>query len=96
MSLLQERAAKIAEVHDLYMKGLITEEEYKRRIENLNLEYEDLMLDVFGEHEVAKVNLSQSTTEALVNLQETQTKELDRIYGEAGKTTTDISQGIIR
>lgn len=96
MSLLQERAAKIAEVHDLYMKGLITEEEYKRRIENLNLEYEDLMLDVFGEHEVAKVNLSQSTTEALVNLQETQTKELDRIYDEAGKTTTDISQGIIR
>ena len=96
MSLLQERAAKIAEVHDLYMKGLITEEEYKRRIENLNLEYEDLMLNVFGEHEVAKVNLSQSTTEALVNLQETQTKELDRIYEEAGKTTTDISQGIIR
>ena len=96
MSLLQERAAKIAEVHDLYMKGLITEEEYKRRIENLNLKYEDLMLDVFGEHEVAKVNLSQSTTEALVNLQETQTKELDRIYDEAGKTTTDISQGIIR
>lgn len=96
MSLLQERAAKIAELHDSYIKGLITEEEYKRRIENLNLEYEDLMLDVFGEHEVAKVNLSQSTTEALVNLQETQTKELDRIYEEAGKTTTDISQGIIR